>query len=430
MTSRWVPDDGTALLIPADAEQLRCGGPEFLTAAFRGFGALRSDDAVAAITEFTECDGGSTGRKLLLGVDYADPENGSPTELFVKFSRDFDNPRRDRGKTQMDLEVGFAQLCRDQAVPVTVPSCLFAGYHRGSGTGLLITERIPYGTAPVERHYDKCLDYQMPEPLAHYRALLTSVARLAGAHKAGHLGPNVSRQFAFDPERVTVGARVPYTDDQLRDRVYGYGAFATSHRGLLPRQLCTAEFVDRIAEEVVAVFSHHDTVTEYLNATADHVALCHWNANVDNAWFWTAESGVLECGLMDWGCVSEMNVAMALWGSLCGAESDVWERHLDSLLEHFVDEYAGAGGPVLDVEVLRRQIVLYATVMGVAWLLDAPIYLRAAVPDLAAVTDRYDPRISGNEVARTQLRMLTNFLGLWATHDVAGLLTEVDSQYR
>jgi len=421
MTNRWVPDDGTALLMPADPEQLRFGGTEFLTAAFRGFGALRSDDAV-------ECDGGSTGRKLLLGVEYTSASNGLPTDLFVKFSRDFDNPRRDRGKTQMDLEVSFARLCREQNVPVVVPRTLFAGYHVGSGTGLLVTERIPYGIPPVEPHYDKCLDYQMPEPLAHYRALLASLARLAGADKAGRLGAGVSRQFTFDPERVTVGARASYTHDELRDRVLAYDAFAAAHPALIPSELRTAYFLDRMGKEVDVIFGHHDAVTTHLNGTVGHVALCHWNANVDNAWFWRNDAGVLDCGLLDWGCVSEMNVAMALWGSLCSAESDIWDLHLDALLTHFADEYHRAGGPVLDLEILRSQIILYATVMGVTWLLDAPTYLRAVVPELADVTDRYDPRISGNEVARTQLRMLTNFLGLWASHDVAAMLAELDSQ--
>lgn len=428
MSDRWAPDDGTGLLIPADAEQLRCGGPQFLTEAFRRFGALSSDDTVAAITEFAECEGGSTGRKLRLGVRYTHAANGLPTQLFVKFSRDFDNPRRDRGKTQMDLEVSFARLCRDQPVPVTVPRCLFAGYHAGTGTGLLITERVPFGIAAVEPHYGKCLDYQMREPLAHYRALLASVAGLAGAHRAGRLGPDVSRQFAFDPQRVSVGARVPYTGDELRERVLAYREFAAAHPGLIPTDLRTSEFVARMAEEVDVIAGHEAAVTAYLNATTDQVALCHWNANVDNAWFWRGDTGAIECGLLDWGCVSEMNVAMALWGSLCSAESDIWELHLDELLYHFAAEYRRAGGPLLDIGVLGSQLVMYATLMGVTWLLDAPGYIRAVVPDLADVKDRYDPRISDNEVARSQLRMLTNFLGLWATHDVLGLLTRLDAQ--
>ena len=29
------------------------------------------------------------------------------------------------------------------------------------------------------------------------------------------------------------------------------------------------------------------------------IALCHWNANIDNAWFWREPDGALRCGLID-----------------------------------------------------------------------------------------------------------------------------------
>ena len=57
-----------------------------------------------------EVPGGSTGRKLVLDVEYEEPQPGLPIELFVKFSRDFDDAIRDRGRTQMDSEVRFAAL--------------------------------------------------------------------------------------------------------------------------------------------------------------------------------------------------------------------------------------------------------------------------------------------------------------------------------
>jgi hypothetical protein len=82
------------------------GGPRFLTAAFRAFGTL-SDDSVARVIECREAPGGSTGRKVVVSVEYDAPEQASPTKLFVKFSRDFDNPARDRGRTQMEPEVRF-----------------------------------------------------------------------------------------------------------------------------------------------------------------------------------------------------------------------------------------------------------------------------------------------------------------------------------
>jgi hypothetical protein len=42
-----------------------------------------------------------------------------PTELFAKFSRDFDDPRRDNGRTQMEFEVRFALLSQTPRFPIT-----------------------------------------------------------------------------------------------------------------------------------------------------------------------------------------------------------------------------------------------------------------------------------------------------------------------
>ena len=66
--------------------------------------------------DFDEVPGGSTGRKVLLTVEYDKPCR-THTDLFVKFSRDFDNPIRDRGKTQMEPEVRFASLSRATGFP-------------------------------------------------------------------------------------------------------------------------------------------------------------------------------------------------------------------------------------------------------------------------------------------------------------------------
>lgn len=414
---RWVPGDAFGLVIPADAGALKSAGVAFLDSAFHRFGALSPDNHVTAITQFQECPGGSTGRKLLLSLRYARPEAQLPEDLFVKFSRDFDDPRRDRGRTQMAREVRFAVLTRGD-FPIPVPTAAFADYHEASGTGVLITERIPYGVAPVEPHYDKCLDYRLPDPLAHYEALLSTVARLAGAQRAGRLAPGFAAGFEFDPDLVTVGKPPVYSPDQLRDRVANYGAFAAAHPALLPARLRSTEFVDRMQREVTGIAAAADAVQDDLNSTKDYVALCHWNANVDNAWFWRT-AGRLHCGLLDWGCVSQMNVAMALWGALCSAETSMWEAHLEHLLAHFATEFEAAGGPRLDPAEIRRQLTAYALVMGVTWLLDAPAYLRALVPELAAVADRHDPRIADNEAARSQLLMLTNFLHLWQSRDFA-----------
>jgi len=418
----WVTGDATGLRLPAHAGALRDGGAEFLTVAFRASGALAEDNRVTRITQFGECPGGSTGRKLLLAVDYARPADGLHRELFVKFSRDFDDPIRDRGRTQMELEIRFAQLSRMSGFPIAVPVCYCADYHAASGTGVLITQRIGYGREGIERHYDKCRDDELPEPLTHYQALLTAVARLAGSHKAGRLPAGVSEQFPFDATRLTVGERAPYSAKQLRNRVARYAEFALAHPALLPANIRAPAFIARLMTEVARFPEQEAAIRDDLGSRPEFVALCHWNANVDNAWFWRDAGGALECGLMDWGCVSQMNVAMAIWGAMSAADTALWDRHLDELLALFITEFRRSGGPALDLAILKRQLMLYVALMGLAWLLDAPAYLRALVPDLSDVQSRHDPRIRDNEAARTQLQMLTTFLNLWDTQDFGGVL--------
>lgn len=420
----WFPGRHAALPIPAHAEALREGGAAFLTAAFRSSGALAADNAVRRITEFEDCPGGSTGRKLLLSVEYERRQAGLHTELFVKFSRDLDDPIRDLGRTQMEPEVRFARLSRMAGFPIAVPACYHADYHAASGTGVLITERIAFGRDGVEAHHVKCRDQGLPDALAHYQALITALARLAGAHKAGQLAADVSAQFPFDPAKLTVGHRAPYTARQLQNRVARYAEFAATHPRLLPANVRDAAFIARLREQVARFPEHETAIQRELQCRPDYVALCHWNANIDNAWFWRGADGRLECGLMDWGCASQMNVAMALWGAMSAAETTLWDQHLDALLDVFIAEFRRSGGPALEATVLKRELLLYAAIMGLAWLLDAPPYIRALVPLLDDVHDRLDPRIQDNETARVQLQMLTNFLNLWQRHDFGRVLDE------
>lgn len=131
----WVPGDILGLQLPAHAEALRSGGETFLTQAFRASGALAADNRVIGITQFKEWLGGGTGSKLLLSVAYERPAPNLPTELFVKFSRNFTDPIRDRAKHHMEPEVRLAALSRSPAFPIAVPICLYADFHRESGRG-------------------------------------------------------------------------------------------------------------------------------------------------------------------------------------------------------------------------------------------------------------------------------------------------------
>jgi hypothetical protein len=124
---------------------------------------------------------------------------------------------------------------------------------------------------------------------------------------------------------------------------------------------------------------------------------------------------------MDWGRVGQMNVALALFGALSAAEIEVWHE-LPALLALFVREVRAGGGPALDADQLRVQLLLFAALMGLAWLMDAPALVRRQLPDFAQLESRFDPRLQSNETARVQLHMLTTVLNLWETQDFGQLL--------
>jgi hypothetical protein len=422
LTDRWAPDGRLGLPIPVDAAALREGGAGWLTRAFRAMGTLAADNCV---TEVTRCDGflgGGTGAKALLSVTYARPHDCLPEDLFVKFSRNLDDPVMDQARFHMEPEVRFAALSRMPGFPVTVPACLFADFDAQSGTGLLITACVPFGQRGIERQYGKCLDHEMPKPLDHYRALISAIARLAGSHKGGHLPPSVDAEFPFDLASALEADRLPYTPQQLQNRVSRYAAFAAEFPQLLPEAIRSDAFIARLADGAALFQAHEDAIKHLLHADMRFVALCHWNANSDNAWYWRDADGVLQCGLLDWGSVGQMHVAMTLWGCLSSAEDWLWESHLDELLARFAAGYEAAGGPRLDPAELRLHLVLYTAMMGLRWLLDAPPRIRREVAGLADCDGPLDPRLLASETARVQLRMLTNFLGLWQREDLDGTI--------
>jgi hypothetical protein len=261
----------------------------------------------------------------------------------------------------------------------------------------------------------------MPEPVEHYRALLTALARLAGAYRSGRLPVELTAHFPLDVQAATVGERAPLHPDRLNRRLDQLAEFVETHSGLLPGNVGSAEFLARLREDAPRFAQHEHTVARYLAADSDYVALCHWNANVDNAWFWRDTGGALRCGLMDWGCVSRMNMGMAIWGAMSGAETDMWNEHLDELLDLFVAEVHRYGGPNLDPDRLLRHTLLYAAAMGVAWLLDVPALIRARF-GATAPDSRRDRRIRDDESVRAPLQMLSNLLNLWERHRPGDLL--------
>jgi hypothetical protein len=425
----FVRGDATGLEIPAHAEALRAGSASLLTRAFQAFGVLSAGNRVTRITRCESSPGGSTGHKLLLTVEYAALEPGLHTDLFVKFSRDFTDVVRDeRGKYEMEPEVHLAAISHSPAFPIHVPRVYFADYHRASHTGLIISRRIAFGADGIEPHRAKCLDHEIADPLPYYRTIVKALARIAAAHKSGRLGPEVATVFPYDPAAAAAASPIPYDARQLRDLVRQYAEFATQCPQLLPAGITSAEFIAKLDRDAVRLLEHQMPIKRFLQSNPDLIALCHWNAQIDNAWFWRDSSGELECGLMDWGHVGQMNIAFSLWGSLSGTVLGIWERHLEDLLRVFTDEFQRHGGPRIDAEELKLHLLLYAAMMALSYFFASPSRILSRLPEAAHASGPQDPIFRKSEPARNNLHILSVVFSLWHTHDFGALLDRLPSR--
>lgn len=421
----WTRGELFGLAIPAEARALKVGGEDFLTRAFRASGALSADNRVSRIVQAEEFFGGGTGSKLVLTVAYAYSEPNLPEVLFLKFSRNFDEELRDRARFMMVSEVRFAALSRAPDFPVTVPLCLFADVEPESGTGLIITERIAFGSNGLEPLYPKCMDYLVPEPLEHYKTILKALARLAGAHRGGELSPEFDKQFPYDREQAWAMLTIRSPEEKLLQRANRMFDFIARYPQLFPDNIQSSEFRRQFLADIPDVVAAESRIKALLSGNPDFIALCHWNANIDNCWFWRDDDRTLQCGLMDWAMVGQMSVAQSLSGAIGGAETWLWDDYLDELLQVFAEEYVAHGGPPLDVNELKRHILLLLAVAGVCYFMSAPLAIEREIEDLEAVESYQDGRFREHENARIQLHMMTKMLNVWQTKRVGDLVRQI-----
>jgi hypothetical protein len=418
---RWAPGEIFGLRVPADVEALLSRGTDFLTRAFRASGALAADNRVSRIVGWKEFHGGGTGRKMVLAVAYDAPGAGLPEELFVKFSRNFDNALWDSGRHQMISEVGFAVLSRSSEFPVPVPTLLFADVDPETHTGLIVTECITYGRNGVEPHYLKCMDYAVPDQLGHYKAILKGLARLSGAHRAGSLSPDFDTQFPYDPQgRPPVfGGEVP--EDKIVQRATRLFEFIDRYPQLFPDNVRSEELRGQLLRDIPDVVAAGERIRQVLHANPDLIAFAHWNANIDNCWFRPGPDGLLEAGFLDWANAGQLSVAQSITGAISGAETFIWDDHLDELLTVFIEEYAARGGPELSLDELRLHVLLIAA-SGLAHSMGAPIAIAREVEDIGALESYRDRQLGEQENARIQLHMTTRLLNLWQTRELGDVV--------
>jgi hypothetical protein len=409
-----VVGDATGVEIPAHPDALRAAGAAFLTRAFHAFGSLAEDNAVARIVDVEPCHAGNSGQKLFVTVEYARADPALHTALFVKMSRDLADPFRDRRKYELEAEVRLAALSRLPAFPAHVARPYFADFDHASGTGILITQRIAFGQDGLEPLRAKCMDHTLPNALEHYRATVTALARLAAAQKTGALSPELERLFPYDAAEAAADLPIPWDAPQLSAKVAAIGALVAGSPQLFPAAVTAPGFIARLEADALAFLRREAEVRRFLQADPRMVALTHWNSNIDNAWFWRDAAGVLQCGLLDWGMVRQMNLAYGLWGGLSAADDAMLEAHLADLLALFARELAARGGPELTRDELDLHFDLSVGMLGLALMMDLPALIDARLPAARDAAGPHDPLLHRDSVVHGFLHVSTNFLALWA----------------
>jgi hypothetical protein len=422
---RRVTGEIFGLEIPADAETLVADGADFLTRAFHASGVLAADNKVSRIAKSEEFFGGGTGRKLLLTLAYELPGPALREQLFVKFSRNFENELWDRARFTMISEANFAVLSRSQDFPITVPACLFADVESESGTGIIISECITYGRNGVEALYPKCMDYAVPEPLERYKAILKGLAKLSGAHRGGRLLPAFDSKFPYDPKQAAAVFAIRVPEEKLIQRANRMFDFIARHPKLFPDNVRAPEFRGQFIRDIPDLVAAESRIREVLYGNPKFIAFAHWNANIDNCWFWRDMDGTLQCGFMDWANAGQISVAQSVSGAISGAEPYIWNDHLDELLTVFIEEYAAQGGPRLSLDEMRLHNLLIVAVSGLLHSMGAPIAMERDIRDIDAIESYRADCFREHENARIQLHMMTKMLNVWQTRRLGDVVREL-----
>jgi hypothetical protein len=163
-------------------------------------------------------------------------------------------------------------------------------------------------------------------------------------------------------------------------------------------------------------------IRDVLYGNPEFIAFAHWNANIDNCWFWRDPKGALQCGFLDWANAGQLSVAQSVSGAISGAEPFVWNEHLDELLTVFIEEYAAQGGPRLGLDEMRLHNLLIVAVSGLTHSMGAPIALERDIGDIDAVASYRDDCFRVHENARIQLHMMTKMLNVWQTRKLGDVV--------
>jgi len=410
---------------------------------------------------------GGAGIKILLQVEYKSGPGDNTEGMFIKMPHEFTG-KNERYKNSVSSfgmdwsEVTFYNVFggRFGELPFKSPKMYFCDMSRKTTNFINCVERIPYaktGTMEIGigEYYpapEKYKDWALPNNgvdlyYAHARAL----AQFFGWHK-------MIREKTFQVERIfcdegsfgfkchvwgLIGSAGPYnsrerdaafvqmltTDPGMMGAAAGMGFPPPTAQGFqdmcmefltntapqaFPKEFQEKKFLDKFSKEANEMGKYCAEMQFYMFAMPEYFALCHPNAQVDNAFYWKDEAGEVKCGLLDWGGISHNTIPSCLGNGWMGAEPEVMEEHEEKLVQLFIDEYAKITGFKFDLEDLRMSMKLAQCAVYYGCCANIGMLLRIFKRDeWKTIKGRKDPKIDENFLLRCYFVQIHLWLKMW-----------------
>lgn len=419
-------------------------GANWLTKAFHAAGTLKHDNKVSKIIGTRPLTGGGSCLKALVEIEYSKPDPDLHTKLFMKYPYNHADKaqRSDRMNSSvilqgMELAEVDAHRLLESELPFPMPRYYFGDVSNESTNFILLTELINFGDKnksldqykpfEVEPAYDKFLDFKQfgPHPAYEYYKLMTeSNAKMAAWYKTGRLGDQAWLGNFFGDGSKAVPQGLGETEFK-RKLESGEDFILNVARHMFPKDLVTEDNVKEWKRVLNIANTYKPEVYYCAGVDDDYCAIMHGNMNADNTWFWRDEEGKLQIGALDWGGLGKVAFGPKLWWSYYASEIEMLDEHLQDLLSSFAETYSQEGGPTLDMQQLRRDMMLAALDQAVGILGALPMIYRV-IPkkQWPTVADRHDERLSNNFLTRMYVQGFVLIYTMIFKFDLSKLVDE------
>lgn len=416
----WAQGDFLGLDFPSTLDDLKLAGAPFLTAALRASGKIAKDNAVICVDSFSEVHAGGMGRKAILELRYKNDQPNLNRKLFAKFSIEPDDPIFALYAGIMNPEIAFALLSRQSDFPIRVPECYYADLNEGSGQGILLTECIPFGENGVHNLLEKGKDFQCDNIARYYHTAAKTLGELAAYDKAGKIDLKWKPYLKVN---AATQAYTEYDNKQLAIAIDKLYQFLVRYPNLFPASQCQEPLLEKLRQWIPRIARNFNALQEHVNSYDSMVAINHWNAALDNAWFWDDANG-LNIGLLDWGNVGAINLAEAYINMLfCGEIETILDAG-PAIAETLIQAYESNSG----IEVNRDDFKhCFHLLLGINYnflLFDTANRLEDVFPQLGQCKDKYDPILTNEFSPRLRVRILINHLHYWHSGDIEHALSD------